>query len=137
MRSIGGEPPNEVGVNRMDDDMSAIGSASTHTQVALEVPIPVREPVCNRTDHQWEECNTRAYCIGRGCLRFGKKCYSCKKTFRPGRPEPGELAEECYYPTTRNPVHHCALCKLAFCHPCRVQWNLGSPRRTPTPIARW
>ena len=65
-RSIDGGPPNEVGVNCMDDnvdEVSAIGSASMHTPVALQVPIPVHEPVCNRTDHAWEEFNTKAYCI--------------------------------------------------------------------------
>ena len=75
------------------NDVSGIGSASTHTPVALEVPIPMHDPLCNQFNHGWEECNTKFYCLPKGCLRFGKKCYMCQKTFRLGQPEPGELAK--------------------------------------------
>jgi hypothetical protein len=113
-------------------EVSEIGTGTTNTPTTPTSPTMAP---CSGF-HKWEVCNKPAYVLN-GVLKGGR-CNGCQLPFRadkrlPHQPDkikdPSDPVGVGIWPTTKNGVHHCVVCKHAYCEECKGIRDQKSPRK--------
>jgi hypothetical protein len=107
-------------------DMGGTGSSSDGgDDITPQTPQQSPKPNNNCGDsggtHDWEEMAKPGYTI-----LGGRFCGGCAIPFMN---LPKLTGVRGYWPSTTNIVYHCRQCDLTLCKPCKVEKDLGSPKK--------